>query len=89
MTISSSFNTLSPLSLPSRFRCRFVTTRLGVNGVTGVNGIYGLYGVGTPVRGPDLDCAGRSMIVVLVAGALCRGYASRKGSEFAPLFVAP
>lgn len=53
--------------------------RPGVKGVTGVNGIYGLYGVGIPVTGPARFFTGRSKIVVLVAGALCGGYASRKG----------
>lgn len=72
LTTSSSFRTCSPLSLPSRFRSRFVTIRLGVNGVTGVNGMYGLYGVGIPVLGPFICFAGRSRIVVLVGGALCR-----------------
>ena len=41
--------------------------------------MYGLYGVGIPVRGP-LGFDGRSNIVVLVGGALCRGNASRNGN---------
>ena len=41
--------------------------------------MYGLYGVAMPVTGPARFFIGRSRIVVLVAGALCGGYASRKG----------
>lgn len=41
--------------------------------------MYGLYGVAMPVTIPALLFIGRSKIVVLVAGALCGGYASRKG----------
>lgn len=79
-TMSSSLNTRSPFSLSCCFRCCRVTIRLGVSGVTGVKGMYGLYGVGIPVRGPFRGFDGRSNIVVLVGGALCRGNASRKGS---------
>lgn len=82
--MSSSFSTRSPFSLTSRFRWRLVTIRLGVRGVTGVKGMYGLYGVGSPVRGPPIGFSGRSKTVVLVAGALCRGNASRKGNEEDP-----
>lgn len=78
---SSSFSTRSPFSRPPRFRSRRVTIRLGVSGVTGVNGMYGLYGVGMPVLGPFSCLVGRSRIVVLVAGALCKGNASRNGSD--------
>jgi hypothetical protein len=72
-TKSSSFKARSPFSFSSRFRCRLLTVRPGVNGVTGVKGMYALYGVGTPVIGPVRFLVGRSKIVVLVAGALCRG----------------
>jgi hypothetical protein len=41
--------------------------------------MYGLYGVAIPVTGTARFFTGRSKIVVLVAGALCGGYASRKG----------
>lgn len=41
--------------------------------------MYGLYGVGMPVMGPFRFLTGLSRMVVLVAGALCRGYASRNG----------
>lgn len=43
--------------------------------------MYGLYGVGIPVSGPPRCFEGRSKKVVLVAGALCCGYASRKGKD--------
>lgn len=43
--------------------------------------MYGVYGVGIPVTGPVRSFEGRSRNVVLVAGALCCGYASRKGRE--------
>lgn len=41
--------------------------------------MYALYGVGMPVTGPCEFLTGLSRMVVLVAGALCRGYASRNG----------
>lgn len=41
--------------------------------------MYALYGVGMPVTGPCEFFTGLSRIVVLVAGALRSGYASRNG----------